>query len=42
MNKIFALLGAVLLFAGALGEAFVLVLAGNMCLAWAPVFRPFK
>jgi hypothetical protein len=42
MSKIFAILGAVLLFAGALAEAFTLVLAGNMFLAWAPVFRPFQ
>jgi hypothetical protein len=40
MSKIFALAGAVLLFAGALCEAFTLVLAGNMFIAWSPVFRP--
>ena len=42
MNKIFAIAGAVLLFAGALCEALTLVLAGNMFIAWAPVFRSLR
>jgi hypothetical protein len=40
MNKLFALAGAVLLFAGALFDAFTLAIAGNIFLAWALAFRP--